>query len=167
MKGLTKGDGKTVHFGKVVSCKFEREWLNPISKKIVYYHEVVTDMGDIMSIGTMDKNPAKIKKSAMIEYVIDEKAKTKIISSSNDARKIAEAAVANKEAKVEKLMNSSYTSQRIKGQEAFLGYSWSYAKDLVIAGKTMEDMEELHKIAKFIYDNIGEQLKNEQNPFNN
>jgi len=115
----------------------------------------------------MDKNPAKIKKSAMIEYVIDEKAKTKIISSSNDARKIAEAAVANKEAKVEKLMNSSYTSQRIKGQEAFLGYAWSYAKDLVIAGKTMEDMEELHKIAKFIYDNIGEQLKNEQNPFNN
>jgi len=167
MKGLTKGDGKTVHFGKVVSCKFEREWLNPISKKIVYYHEVVTDMGDIISIGSMDKNPAKFKKNAMIEYVIDEKAKTKIISSSNDARKIAEAAMAMKEAKVEKLMGSSYEKQRIKGQEAFLGYAWSYAKDLLIAGKTMSDMEELQKMAKFIYDNIGDQLNNEQNIFNN
>jgi len=157
----TKGDGKTILFGKVVSCTFEKEWLNPISKKIIYYHDVVTDKGDICTIGSMEKNSSRIKKGAMIEYVIDETSKTKLISSSNDAKKIAEAAVQSKEAKVDRLMNSSIDKQRIRGQEAFLGYSWSYAKDLVIAGKKMEDVEELNKIARYIYEEIGKMLNQE------
>jgi hypothetical protein len=160
-KGLTKGDGKTVFFGKVVTCKFEREWLNPISSKIIYYHEVVTDTGHICNIGSMEKNSIRLRKGAVLEYCIDEKCKTKLISSSNDAKKIAEAAVKNKEEKVEKLMNANSDRPRIKGQEAFLGYSWSYAKDLIIAGKTMKNVEELNKVARYIYEEIGKMLNQE------
>lgn len=160
-KGLTKGDGKKVSFGKVVTCKFEREWLNPISNKIIYYHEVITDTGDICNIGSMEKNSIRIKKGAVLEYCIDPNGKTKLISSSNDAKKIAEAAVKNKEEKVEKLMNANSDRPRIKGQEAFLGYSWSYAKDLIIAGKTMKNVEELNKVARYIYEEIGKMLNQE------
>jgi len=159
-KITTKGDGVTIRLGKVVSCEFESEWLNPHSKKIVYYHDVVTDMGDILNIGTMDKNSNRIKKGAFIEYTINEKGKTSLISSSNDKAKIAEQAVLDKEEKAKKL-SSVFDKNRIKGQEAFLGYAWSYAKDLIIAGKTMNDVNELKNIAKFIYDEIGKQLSNE------
>jgi hypothetical protein len=161
IKRLTKGDGKTVLFGKVASCKFDKEWLNPISNKIIYYHDVITDTGHICNIGSMEKNSIRIRKGAMLEYCIDEKCKTKLISSSNDAKKISEAAVKNKEEKVEKLMNENSDRQRIKGQEAFLGYSWSYAKDLIIAGKTMKNVEELNKVARYIYEEIGKMLNQE------
>jgi hypothetical protein len=47
-------------------------------------------------------------------------------------------------------------------QEQFLGYSWSYAKDLLIAGKTRSDMDELKAMAEYIYSNIGKMVNNEQ-----
>jgi hypothetical protein len=110
----------------------------------------------------MDKNSTRIKKGAILEYTIDASAKTKVISSSNDAKKIAEAAV---EIKKEKGLKSQRAfesdKQRIKGQEAFLGFSWSYAKDLIIAGKTSKDLEELNEVARYIYNEIGKMLNNE------
>jgi hypothetical protein len=42
-----------------------------------------------------------------------------------------------------------------------LGYAWSYAKDLIIAGKTLQDMEELNAVARYIYNEIGSMLNNE------
>ena len=51
---------------------------------------------------------------------------------------------------------------RVKGQEAFLGYAWSYAKDLIIAGKTSKDFAELKKVASLIYDEIGTMINNEK-----
>lgn len=144
---------------KIISCRFNDKWLNPISKKFIYYHEIITDNGTILNIGTMEKNSLRIKVGATIEYITDEKGKTKIISSSNDTSKIAERVLQEKE----KSKNTEDKSARIKGQEAFLGYAWSYAKDLLIAGKTMEDMQELNKMARFIYDEIGNILSSEKN----
>ena len=158
----TIGDGETVKFAKVASCIYNKEWLNPISKKIIYYHDVILDNGDICNIGAMDKNSIRIKKGAKLEYIIDVNAKTKVISSSNDAKQIAAKAVSEKKEKVQKIAESMETDrQRIKGQEAFLGYSWSYAKDLIIAGKTMKDVKELNNVARFIYNEIGKMLMNE------
>jgi hypothetical protein len=161
-KAKTIGDGKTIKFAKVVSCTFNKEYLNPISKKIIYYHDIILDNGDLCNIGTMDKNSTRIKKGAILEYTIDASAKTKVISSSNDAKKIAEAAVEIKKEKGLKAQRSFESDkQRIKGQEAFLGFSWSYAKDLIIAGKTSKDLEELNEVARYIYNEIGKMLNNE------
>lgn len=161
-KAKTIGDGKTVKFAKVVSCKYDKEWLNPISKKIIYYHDIILDNGDICNIGAMDKNSTRLKKGAILEYTIDSSAKTKVLSSSNDAKKIAEAALEIKKEKGLKSFKASESEKtRIKGQEAFLGFSWSYAKDLIIAGKTSKDLEELNNIARHIYNEIGKMLNNE------
>ena len=43
-----------------------------------------------------------------------------------------------------------------------LGYAWSYAKDLIVAGKTMQDVEELNNVARYIYDQIGDMLSSNQ-----
>lgn len=161
-KSKTIGDGITIKFAKVVSCKYDKEWLNPISKKIVYYHDIILDNGDICNIGAMDKNSTRIKKGAILEYKIDASGKTKLLSSSNDAKKIAEAAVESKKEKGFKTFQASESEKpRIKGQEAFLGFSWSYAKDLIIAGKDSKDLEELNKVARYIYNEIGKMLSNE------
>jgi hypothetical protein len=158
-KQRSVGDGVTIRLGKVASCVFDKEWLNPVSKKIIYYHDVITDMGDILSIGAMEKNSARIKKGAMIEYILDQAGKTKIISSSSDAKKIAEQAVAEKQSRGER---ASVSMNRTKGQETYLGFAWSYAKDLIIAGKTMNDVEELNKVARYIYEQMGKMLNQEQ-----
>jgi hypothetical protein len=161
-KKVTVGDGKTIKFAKVVSCTFNKEWLNPVSKKIIYYHDVIFDNGDICDIGSMDKNSLRIKKGAVVEYIIDPKSKTKVLSSSNDAKQVAAAALNAKKEKVDKINQVfDQEKQRIKGQEAFLGYAWSYSKDLLIAGKTIQDMDELNKMARFIYEEIGKMLMNE------
>lgn len=133
--------------GVVDSCKFTGEWLNPINKKVIYYHEVCVSNGDLAICGAMEKNSSRIAVGATIEYEIDEKGKMKLSSSSNDAKN--------------NIDDSKKSNTRIKGQEAFLGYAWSYAKDFVITGKTMKDVDELNKVARFIYNEIGKMLNNE------
>jgi len=96
----------------------------------------------------MEKNSPRIKVGSVLEYKIDDKGKMKIETSSNDKKPEPE------------VITSSFPS-RIKGHEAFLGYTWSYSKDLIIAGKTMEDVEELNKIARYIYAEIGKMLQGE------
>jgi hypothetical protein len=153
-------DDKQVKKEKIVNCRFTDKWLNPKSKKFVYYHELITDEGNILNIGSVEKNSIRIKAGATIEYIVDENGKTKIISSSNDASKIAEKVLIEKENSKNNFIPGT---KMIKGQETFLGYAWSYAKDLVIAGKTMKDIDELNKIARFIYGEIGKMLHEDTN----
>lgn len=134
--------------GKITSVTLKSEWINPITKKVVYYHDIVIDNGDTGSIGVMDVTSPKIKKGAKIEYEFDAKGKMKINSSSAEKKK----------------PNPKETAPiglRVKGQEAFLGYAWSYAKDLIIAGKTSKDFAELKKVAALIYNEIGLMINNE------
>jgi hypothetical protein len=140
-----------VKTGTVKSVKFTSEWLNPMSKKIIYYHEVTTDSGDFASCGTIEKDSHRIAVGAKIEYEINENGRMILHSSSNDKKQEEE----------QKDSKSENKKSRIKGQEAFLGYAWSYAKDLIIAGKTSKDLKELDKVAKHIYDEIGKMLQGE------
>lgn len=134
----------------VTKCTFTSEWLNPASKKIIYYHEVTLDNGETAICGTIEKNSTRIAVGAKLEYTINANGKMSLNSSSNDKK--------NEKASDEK---PTTTTNKIKGQEAFLGYAWSYAKDLIIAGKTMEDVEELNNVARYIYSEIGKMLVGE------
>ena len=166
---------KTI-LGQVLKCDYKNSWENPINKKLVYYHDIVTDMGHVGSCGTVEMYSPRIAVGAFIEYEIDKKGKIKIYESSADKGSSLAIGSGNK---VEKVKTNKYNQSdmfekpvthqvkkpvadmpKIKGQEAFLGYAWSYAKDLLIAGKTMKDMKVLKDMATFIYDEIGEHIKN-------
>jgi hypothetical protein len=135
---------------KIVKCVFTNEWKNP-SGGFTYYHELTMDNGDVGSCGSTEKYPAKLREGNMVEYTLEGK-KIKITLSS---------AVVENNNNTKK--TGSFTGKgMVKKQDDFLGYAWSYAKDLIIAGKTMEDAEELKKMAQYIYEEIGKQLKNDQ-----
>lgn len=134
---------------KIVKCVVTNEWQNPAGT-ITYYHELTMDNLDVGTIGKMTKYPKELSEGVSLVYTIDEKKKIKVVTSSMD----------NKMDKSSK----SYGGMKQQGprkQEDFLGYAWSYAKDMVVAGKTMNDVEELNKMARYIYDEIGKMLKNE------
>jgi hypothetical protein len=150
---LEKKNPTEVKKAKILICKFSTEWLNPITKKIIYYHSLILDNGDVGTIGKMENLPKEISIDSIIEYTISEDGKIKIISSSNDSKENDKSVSNNDSSKSFKQKN------RIKGQEAFLGYAWSYAKDLIIAGKTSKDLKELDKVAEHIYNKIGEMLE--------
>ncbi len=123
---------------KITNIKFTGEWENP-SGGITYYHELTLQNGDVGSIGASSKNPAKLCVGATITYKKDG-SKIKYMNSDTEKAK-------------------PRTTGRKKGAEQYLGYAWSYAKDLHIAGKTMKDIEELDKMADYIYQKIKEQLE--------
>lgn len=148
-----------IKLAKVVKCDYVREWENPMSKKMIYYHDIITDMGDVLNYGTMIKNSPRIKKGAMIEFTIDEKGKMKLLSSSNDKAKIAETAIVNR---LDREKNFSSKAASRKEPTAYMGFAWSYAKDFVIAGKTMKDIDELNQVARYIYSQMGKMLNNEE-----
>ena len=151
-------DAKNLKFGQVLKCEFNSEWLNPINKKIIYFHDVTTDIGDTARCGTVEKNSPRIKKGVFIEYEIDDNGKMKLHESSADKGSM----LAPGSDKLVKAPRKESTTSRIKGQEGFLGYAWSYAKDFIIAGKTMKDVEELNKVARYIYNEMGKMLMNDE-----
>lgn len=131
---------------KVAKCRFTKEWSNP-SGQIVYYHELVLENGDVGNVGTMEKYSDKIKEGAFVSYTIDENNKIRLVADSTFTKPVYKAPA-----------KSSGGGQK---HEAFIGYAWSYAKDMVIAGKGMQDVDELRAVARFIYDEIGRQLHGE------
>jgi hypothetical protein len=138
----------TTKTSKVVKCLFTNEWKNP-SGGMTYYHEVTLENGDTGSIGSMQKYSPKFTEGVTITYTLDSTGKMKIDNSSSE------------QAQQKKPASNNYSSQnynRPAKQDQFLGYAWSYAKDMVVAGKTSEDFEEVMKIAHMIYDEIGNML---------
>lgn len=138
---------------KIIKSSFTTEWAAPNGSK-VYYHELIMENGDKGSCGLKEKSPPKIWSGAKVTYTIDAKTKIKILSS--DMEDPQDDFIQEHTDRMKKGKGKS--SQ----QESFLGYAWSYAKDLVIAGKTMDDVQELKNVAKFIYNEIGEMLKNDR-----
>ena len=131
---------------KITKCVYVADWINP-SGGTTYYHEITLDNGDIGRFGTTEINPQKLSKGTTITYTVDEKNKYKLTQ---------------QQPQMENSLNNSakktYTNKT--SHESFLGYAWSYSKDLIIAGKTMDDVEELNKVARYIYDEIGKMLNN-------
>lgn len=131
---------------KISSSVFSNEWTNP-SGGTTYYYDITFENGDSGSIGVTDINSEKVRVGTELTYTI-----------------------INGKIKVQQMPNTptpKYTGNRnySKGknsQEQFLGYAWSYAKDLIIAGKTMQDVDELNKVARYIYNEIGDMLNSNQ-----
>jgi hypothetical protein len=128
--------------GKVVKCKFTKQWKSPMGA-IVYYHDVVLDNGDMGTCGRAKECPDDMKVGRTIEYEMSDN-KIKFISQHRESKH-----------------NREYSKHsHKKNPSEFLGYAYSYAKDLVIAGKTQEeDMMNLKAIAEGIYFHIVELLE--------
>lgn len=129
---------------EVSSCHFLNEWQSPSGVK-VFYHRVVFENGDTVNFGATTVNPDKLAVGAPVTYEVDEKGKGKIINTE------------------QKKGNQNYAGGNYKKKaDDYLGYAWSYAKDLIIAGKTSKDMAEMEKIAKKIYDNIKKMIAEQE-----
>jgi len=128
---------------KISQSAFSNEWTNP-SGGTTYYYDIVFANGDSGSIGVTDKFSEKVKVGVELSYQIIN-GKIKVSQMSNTP-------------KPDYSNNKNYSKPK-NSQEQFLGYAWSYAKDLIIAGKTMNDVDELNKVARYIYEQIGEMLK--------
>lgn len=129
---------------KISQSVFSNEWTNP-SGGTTYYFDIVFANGDSGSIGVTDKFSDKVKVGTELNYQIIN-GKIKVNQMSNTPK-------------------TDYPKTYSKGrnsQEQYLGFTWGYAKDLIIAGKTMEDVEELNKVARYIYDQIGDMLNSNQ-----
>jgi hypothetical protein len=123
----------------VLKCTFTKEWTNP-KGAIVYYHLLQLDNGDVGSVGTMEKNSVKIKEGTKITYELkDDKLKLISDSSFSGAKKGGG--------------GGAYRKREMSDEE-FLGYAWSYAKDLIVAGKKAKDFNELKALARAIYGEI-------------
>lgn len=130
---------------KVVKSTFSNEWTNP-SGGTTYYYDIELENGDKGSIGVTDKNSDKVKVRTELTYtIINGKIKAQTMSNTPSHNPSG---------------NKSYGNRK-NSKEQYLGFTWGYAKDLIIAGKTMEDVEELNKVARYIYEQIGNMLENE------
>jgi hypothetical protein len=140
---------------EIVSCEFMNEFKPKGTNNIVYYHRVELKNGDIGTVGTVEKMPNKIAVGTVINYDYDpDKMKIKLEQSMGDFATTGGGKQGSKQ-------GGSKGGYRVKNQDEFLGYSWGYAKDLIIAGKTMKDVEELNKVARYIYAEMGKLLRNE------
>lgn len=161
---------------KIAYCKFTNEWLNPKTSTKIYYHELQMENGDIGTCGSVSANPPKFSVGSIVEYEI-EGSKIKLISSSGDTKQNQMSSIYEPQRTNvgygQKKYNKPYSSgagvkagkpSRTFQQEEFLGYAWSYAKDLVVAGKKAKDFKELNEIASMIYNRIGEMLNEEPKP---
>ena len=118
---------------------------------LCYYYDIVFANGDMGSVGVMEKGSPKVSVGAELTYYKETAKKVKILKH-HAALQLSGSQSTNTGTK-------SY--KKAATQDAFLGYAWSYAKDLIIAGKTMKDMEELNAVARYIYNEIGSMLNNE------
>ena len=138
--------------GTVLKCQFTSEWQNPAGN-IVYYHDVTIDNGMTVAIGTAEKNAEKISQGKVITFVMNgNKAKLTQIGTPGVPSQTPSA-----KKSTPKSSGGSSKGSRI---EEYLGYTWGYAKDLIIAGKTMKDVEELNKVARYIYEQVNDMLLN-------
>jgi len=127
---------------KIVKSSFSNEWTNP-SGGTTYYYDIEFENKDYGAVGVTTKDSDRVLVGQQVTYTINGN-KIKIVAVDNEPKK------------------PTYAKKGYKtSQESMLGYAWSYAKDLHIAGKSMQDIEELNKMARYIYEEIGKMLDNE------
>lgn len=143
-------------------CEFTGEFQHP-SGNTYYYHELTLDNGDVGSCGKVEKYPFELTTGNYVEYTIDAKKKIKVLGVASREQEKRHSNTGGTGAKKGFLPYDEYIKQKQqqvgKKPEEFLGYAWSYAKDLVVAGKKMKDIEECSKFAEFIYAKIKDMLK--------
>lgn len=146
-----KIDSMKTSTSKVAKSTFSNEWANP-SGGTTYYYDLEMENGDSGSIGVTEQNSEKVKEGAEITYnLIGNKFKNVKMSDGSTGSNAKQ----SKSGSGGGRKNNSYG---VPTQESMLGYCWGYAKDLIIAGKTMDDVEELNKVARYIYGQVGAML---------
>lgn len=140
---------------RIVYSKYTNKWINPANNSEIYYHEVQFENGDVGSIGLVSQNPPKIAVGSEVEYTITN-GKVKIIASTGDGNGIQMSS-----SKPTNGGKRHSNAQKGKNPEEYIGYAWSYAKDLIVAGKTSKDFKELDKVASLIYERIKEMLSDD------
>lgn len=119
---------------KITRTTFVNEWSGPSGK--VYYHEIELSNGDKGQIGSKEKGPAKLNPGSELTYTIEETAHG---------------------SKIKAVVPPTQGFKPGGGKPSdpklsFTTMSYSYAKDLVVAGKM--DMHGFHGLAKDIFDNM-------------
>ena len=127
---------------------FTSEWVNS-GGSLTYWYDLELENGEIGSVGVVQKDSPKILVGAEITYYKENAKKIKIVKHHSSTTSIGTSS------------STAKTYKKAATQDAYLGYAWSYAKDLIIAGKTIKDMEELNSVARYIYNEIGSMLNNE------
>lgn len=114
---------------KITRVVFKNEWANPKGGN-VYYHDIELDNGDKGSIGTKEKQPAKLNPGNELTYTI-ENGKIKAVAAP-------------------KPFPGGKVQQDPKIQ--YNGFAHAYAKDLAVAGKI--DLKDITAYAKKFYDSM-------------
>jgi hypothetical protein len=133
----------------ITKSNFSNEWENP-SGGVTYYFDIELANGEFGSTGVTKRDSPKVTEGNIVTY---SKTGLKI--------KISKAESPSTGGTQSQSSSGGKSYKKVATQDAFLGYAWSYAKDLIIAGKTMDDMDELNAVARYIYDEIGKMLINE------
>ena len=127
---------------------FTSEWVNS-GGSLTYWYDLELENGEIGSVGVVQKDSPKILVGAEITYYKENAKKIKIVKHHSSITSVGTSS------------SNAKSYKKAATQDAYLGYAWSYAKDLIIAGKTLKDMEELNAVARYIYNEIGSMLNNE------
>jgi hypothetical protein len=138
----------------IKDVSFTGNWTAP-NGDILYYHNLVLENGDTGSVATAEKYASKIEVGKEVTYILN-----------GTKMKLQQPEGANNTPSTYSGNNSARkkTYSRSKSASDFLGYSCSYAKDLVIAGKTKKtDVEAYKRIAKEIYAHVQQLLNDENN----
>lgn len=127
----------------IVKCLFTGDWSPPKGNKI-YYHEITFENGDVGNIGKYNKYPDEIKEGTRITYSIDPANKNKITIYDGRGDK--------------KQWTGNFKKSGGYGHKStdFLGFAFSYSKDIIVAritkGPKPEDpVKELIQGAKEIF----------------
>lgn len=148
---------------KVTSCIYTSEWKHPSSSAVTYYHKLTLENGDVLDCGTTIKDHPKIAEGRTLTYSANGN-KMKLTSSDYEGKSpapISNGATTKSAPAGAKSYPAKSSGGYGKKPDDFLGFTWGYAKDLIIAGKTMDDVEELNKVARYIYSQLKDMLHNE------
>jgi hypothetical protein len=138
----------------VKKCTFTSTWDNPQGGTL-YYHNVEFINGDTGVCGRTKQEPDDMTIGKEVEYLIPANNKIKFIR--NTGVPVNSYSYNKPSGNVQ---NKTGGGRPKAGPDTFLGYSYAYAKDMVIAGKTKpKDLEDLKSIAEQIYTHIKELLK--------
>jgi len=127
---------------KIATSKFSNQWTNP-SGGTTYYFDITFENGDVGAIGTTDMNSEKVRVGNQVTYsIINNKIKINPMSNELSGSQF-------------RPTYSGNVKPKTNSHSQFLGFAFSYAKDLIIAGKGMKDVQELNEVARYIYNEIG------------
>lgn len=161
---------KKLRTSKVLKCVFTREHYQQSIGKMIYYHDLELGNGDIGSCGRLIKYPEDMREGSIINYYMLDGNSIKFQADKGVRQNSGESGSSgsrpSRPPRPPKVTNKLHSSApRNNKQDAYLGFSFSYAKDMVIAGKTSDaDIANLDKIATAIYNRIGALMENPSSP---